>query len=77
MCKTVRICSLLLYLNNEGADQPAHPMCSLVDAFVAHYVDSIIMILAKSKISRVVLASVAEQASLSPTRFKPRRQVFS
>ena len=43
---------LLPYANNKGADQPARP-CSLISAFVVHYVDSIIPILAKSEISRL------------------------
>ena len=41
------------------------------------FLDSIISILAKSKISRPSLASVAEQAGLSLTWSQPRRQVFS
>ena len=35
----------------KGADQPAHPW-SLISAFVVRYLDSIIPILAKSKLSR-------------------------
>ena len=51
------------YANNKGVDQPAHPR-SLVSAFVVRYLDSIIHILAKSKISRLQLVSVAEQVGL-------------
>ena len=54
------------HANNKGADQPAHPR-SLSSAFVFRYLDSIIPILAKSKISRLKLASVAAQAGLSRT----------
>ena len=36
--------------NNKGADQPAHPR-SLISTFVVRYLDSIIPILANSKIS--------------------------
>ena len=54
------------YANNKGADQPAHP-CSLIRAFVVCCPYSIIPILAKSKISRLQLVCVAEQASLSLT----------
>ena len=54
------------YVNNKGADQSAHAR-SLISAFVVHCLDSTIPILAKSKISRLQLASEAEQASLSPT----------
>ena len=41
------------YANNKGADQPAHP-CSLISAFIVHCLESIIPILAISKISRLV-----------------------
>ena len=40
------------YANNEDADQPAHPR-SLISTFVVHCLDSIIPILAKSKLSRL------------------------
>ena len=56
----------LLYVNNKGADQPAHPH-SLISAFVVPCFDSIISILAISKISRPWLVPVAEQAGLSLT----------
>ena len=48
------------YANNKGADQPAHRH-SLISTFVVGCLESIIPILAKSKIS------VAEQAGLSLT----------
>ena len=54
------------YTNNKGADQPAHPR-SLISAFVVRCLDSIIPLLAKSKISRLQLVSVAEQVGLCPT----------
>ena len=41
---------LLPYVNNLGADQPAQPG-SLISAFVVRFLDSIIPLLAKSKIS--------------------------
>ena len=56
----------LPYMNNKGADQPAQPR-SLISTFVVRYLNSIIPILSKFKISRLELASVAEQAGLSPT----------
>ena len=61
-----KIC-LMPYANNRGADQPAHP--GLISTIVVHCLDtcSIIPILAKSKISRLWLASEAELASLSHT----------
>ena len=55
---------LMPYANNKGADQPAHP-CSLISTFVVRCLDSMICILALSKVSRFLLASVAEQASLN------------
>ena len=57
---------LMAYANNEGADQPAHPR-SLISTFVVGCLDSITPLLAKSKISRLQLVSIAEQAILSLT----------
>ena len=54
------------YVNNKGADQPGH-LRSLISAFVVRCLDSIIPVPAKSKLSRLQLASVAEQAGLSLT----------
>ena len=42
----------LQYGNNKDADQPAHPR-SLISAFVARCLDSIIPMLATTKISRL------------------------
>ena len=42
-------------------------MRSLISVFVVHCLDSIIPLLAKSKFSRLLLVSVAEQAGLSLT----------
>ena len=47
------------YANNQGADQPAHPR-SLISVFVVRCLDSTILMLATPKISRHLLASVAE-----------------
>ena len=41
---------LLGFANNTGADQPAHP-CSLISAFVIHFLESTIFHLATGKIS--------------------------
>ena len=46
-----KIC-IMPYANNKGADQPAQ-MRSLISAFVVRRLDSIIPVLAKSKISRL------------------------
>ena len=54
------------YANNKGADQPAHP-CSLISAFVVRCLDSVISLVSVTKISSLMLASVAEQAGLSLT----------
>ena len=40
------------YANKKGADQPAHPH-SLISAFVVRCLESIIPVLAKSKISKL------------------------
>ena len=54
----------VLYANNKGADQPAHPR-RLISIFVVRYLDSIISVLAKSKFSRLQLISEGEQVDLS------------
>ena len=51
------------FANNTGADQSAHP-CSLISAFVIHFVESIISELATSEISCFYLVSVAEETCL-------------
>ena len=48
------------YANNKDADQPAHPR-SLISAFAVRFLDSIIPSVSTSEISRLLLASVAEQ----------------
>ena len=52
------------YANNKGADQPAYPR-NLISTFVVRCLDSIIHLVSISEISRLYLASVAEQAGLS------------
>ena len=66
---------LMPYANNKGADQPAHPR-SLISTFVVRCLDSIICILALSKVSRFQLASVAEQAGLNLTWSKISEDAF-
>ena len=63
------------YANNKGADEPAHP-CSLVSTFVVHYFDSMICILAITKVSRFLLGSVADQAGLNLTWSKNHKNTF-
>ena len=63
------------YVNNKGADQPAHPR-SLTSTFV-HYLDSMMCILAVPKVSRFYLASIAEQAGLNLTCSKISEVTFS
>ena len=54
--------TVLLYANNKGADQPAHPR-SLISAFVVRCLVSIIPLVSISKISSLYLASLAAQGS--------------
>ena len=64
------------YVNNKGADQPAHPY-SLMSAFVVRCLDSIIPLLAIAKISRLQLVSVAAQAGLCLTWLQTPEDRFS
>ena len=57
---------LMSYANNKGADQPAHPR-SLISAFVVRCLDSVMSLVSVTKISSLMLASVAAQAGLSLT----------
>ena len=52
------------YANNKGTDQPALPR-SLISAFVVRCLYSVMSLVSVTKISSLMLASVAEQASLS------------
>ena len=64
------------YVNNKGADQPAHP-CSLISTFVVPCLNSTICTLAIAKVSKFWLVSVAEQAGLSLTWLKIPEDTFS
>ena len=57
---------LMSYTNNKGADQPAHPR-SLISAFIVRCLDSVMSLVSVTKISSLMLVSVAEQAGLSVT----------
>ena len=57
---------VLPYVNNKGADQPAHP-CSLISTSVIRCLDSVIPLGTISKISSLYVVCVAEEASLSLT----------
>ena len=59
------------YANNKGTDQPAHPR-SLINAFVARCLDSIIPLVSVSEISSPYLASVVAQAVCVLSGRKPR-----
>ena len=48
----------------QNTDQPAHPR-SLISAFVIRCLDSVMSLVSVTKISSLMLASVAEQAGLS------------
>ena len=63
------------YANNKGADQLAHPH-SLTSTLIFPCLYSLIPILAISKVSRLQVASEAEQAGLSLTWMETLREVF-
>ena len=67
---------LMSYANNRGADQPAHPR-SLISAFVVRCLDSVMSLVSVTKISSLVLASVAEHVSLSLTWSETPEDTFS
>ena len=64
------------YVNNQDTDQPAH-LRSLISVFVIRCLDSSIPVFAMSKVSRLWLASVAEQTIWVLPGQKPQRQVLS
>ena len=67
---------LMPYANKKGANQPAHP-CNLISTIVIRCFDSMICILALSKVSRFQLVSVADQAGLNLTWLKIPKGTFS
>ena len=67
---------LIAYVNNKGTDKRAHP-CSLISTFIGRCLDIMICILVLSKVSRFLLASVAEQAGLNLPCRKSRRHIFA
>ena len=54
---------LMSYANNKSADQPVHPH-SLISTFVVRCLDSVMSLVSVTKISSLMLASVAAQAGL-------------
>ena len=70
-----KIC-LMPYANNKGADQPAHPR-SLISAFVVRCLDRVMSLVSVTKISSLMLASVAAQAGLSLTWSETPEYTFS
>ena len=64
------------YANNKGTGQPAHPR-SLISTFVVRCLDTVMSLVSVIKISSLMLASVAEQASLSLTWLETREDTFS
>ena len=64
------------YANNKGADQRAHPS-SLISGFLVRCLDSVMSAVSVTKVSSPMLASVAEQASLSLTSSEPSEDTFS
>ena len=64
------------YANSKGVDQPAHPR-SLISAFVVRCLDNVMSLVTVTKISCLILASVAEQAGLSLTWSETPEDMFS
>ena len=67
---------LMSNANNEGTYQPAH-LPSLISAFVVRCLDSVMSLVSVTKISSLLLASVAEQASLCLTWSETPEDTFS
>ena len=67
---------VMSYANNKGADQPAHPR-SLSSAFVVRCLDSAMSLVSETKISSLMLASVAELAGLTLTWSETPEDTFS
>ena len=65
----------MLYANNKGADQPAHPR-SLISAVVVCCLDSIIPLVSISEMSSLYLASVAVQVGLCLTWWQTPKTGF-
>ena len=61
---------VMSYANNKGTDQPAHPR-SLISALVVRCLDSVMSLVSVTKISNLMLASVAEQADRTTVCFEP------
>ena len=62
--------------NNKGVDQLTHPR-SLISAFVARCLDSVMSLVFVTKMSSLMLASVSEQATLSLTWSETPDDTFS
>ena len=67
---------LMSYANNKGADQPVHPR-SLISTYIVRCLDSVMSLVSVTTISSLMLASVAEQASLSLTWSETPEDTFS
>ena len=67
---------ILLRVNNNGADQLAHP-CSLICTFDIHSPEDILATLVTCTISRFSLVSVAEQAGFNLNSAYPDQPIYS
>ena len=67
---------VMLYANNKGADQPAHPR-SLISAFVVRCLDNMIPLVSISEILSLYLTFVAAQAGLYLTWSQTSKTGFS
>ena len=64
------------YANNKGADQTAH-LRSLISDFVVRCLESVMSLVSVTKISSLMVASVAEQAGFSLTWSETPEYTFS
>ena len=64
-------------VNQCGAEGKVDLLISLISAFVVRYLDSVMSLVSVTKMSSLILASVAEQASLSLTWSETPENKFS
>ena len=66
----------MVFANNKGADQPAHPR-SLISAFIIRLLERMISKLATSEILICWLVSIAEETPLSLTLSETQKTLFA
>ena len=55
-----------MHADSKGTDQPVHP-CSLISAFICHFLQSMVSKIASYIVSTFQLVSITEQPCLSLT----------